>query len=321
MTKIILLINPRIKNNEESPNRGDGIISRASKVQLRTLFPDYHIEEISSHNYPKLSDINKFISAEYIFVGGSNLLWFRIFPPASWKLGIIYLLFARKINLLGVGWGSYEIKPNWWGKIICKLILNKKSFHSVRDDYTHKMLNKLGVYNVLNTGCHTTWNLKNSVSNQSEINQRKKVIFTLTDYRKDPHYDKMIYKKIKNTGKDLVFWIQGKNDLEYAKSLCLDVEFLDLDSVQFINYLEKNKSNLLYVGTRLHCGIACLEFNIPSIIISVDNRAREMGKDLSLPVINREEFSDSFELNNLWSNNNFIIKEKEIQEWKKSIKF
>ena len=160
--KTILLINPGIKDKKESPNRGDGIISRASKTQLRGLFPYHNIVEISSHNYPRISDIKKFILADHIFVGGSNLLWFRIFPSASWKLGIVYLIFARKVNLLGVGWGSYEIKPNWWGRIVCRIILNKSGFHSVRDDYTKEMLNKLEIYNVLNTGCHTTWNLKNS---------------------------------------------------------------------------------------------------------------------------------------------------------------
>ena len=181
------------------------------------------------------------------------------------------------------------------------------------------MLNKLNIYNVINTGCHTTWNLKNSIHPKSEINQRDKVIFTLTDYRKDPFHDRVIYNKIKNTGKEIIFWIQGRNDLEYAKNLSLDVNFLDLDSVQFINYLEKNKSDLLYIGTRLHCGIACLEFNIPSIIISVDNRAIEMGKDLKLPVIKREEVNESLNLYDLWSNNNLSIKEKEIQEWKRNI--
>ena len=42
-----------------------------------------------------------------------------------------------------------------------------------------------------------------------------------------------------------------------------------------------------YVGTRLHGGIHALNYGIRTIIVSVDNRAAEMGRDLGLPILER----------------------------------
>lgn len=43
-----------------------------------------------------------------------------------------------------------------------------------------------------------------------------------------------------------------------------------------------------YVGTRLHAGIWCLKKGIRTMIIAVDNRARQIGADTGLPVIERD---------------------------------
>lgn len=316
--KKILLINPGIKGKKESPNRGDGIISRASYLQIKELFPDSSIFQISSHEYPSLADIKWFIQSDYIFVGGSNLLWFRFFPSASWKLGLIYLFFARKLVLLGVGWGSYEIPTNLWGKWVCKLILSKRKLHSVRDSYTLKKLNELGVYNVLNTGCHTTWNVRFN-SNICHSN-RDSILFTLTDYRRNETQDLILFNLLKGLNKKVYFWVQGSNDLEYFSNLKLEANILNFSSIELVNFLDENNSNFIYIGTRLHCGMICLEFNIPTLIINVDNRSIEMGKDLCFNNINREDLHLNLDLEKFISNSNFQIRSKEILEWKENIK-
>ena len=43
-----------------------------------------------------------------------------------------------------------------------------------------------------------------------------------------------------------------------------------------------------YVGTRLHAGIRCLNGGHRSLIIAIDNRARQIGEDTGLPVLERE---------------------------------
>lgn len=42
-------------------------------------------------------------------------------------------------------------------------------------------------------------------------------------------------------------------------------------------------------GTRLHAGIRCLNGGHRSLIIAIDNRARQIGEDTGLPVLEREE--------------------------------
>ena len=44
-----------------------------------------------------------------------------------------------------------------------------------------------------------------------------------------------------------------------------------------------------YVGTRLHGGIRALQHGRRSLIIAIDNRAREMHKDFNIPVLERDE--------------------------------
>ena len=44
-----------------------------------------------------------------------------------------------------------------------------------------------------------------------------------------------------------------------------------------------------YVGTRLHAGVRAMQKGRRSIILSIDNRAREMGKDYNLNVIERND--------------------------------
>lgn len=43
------------------------------------------------------------------------------------------------------------------------------------------------------------------------------------------------------------------------------------------------------MGTRLHAGIRCLNGGHRSLIIAIDNRARQIGEDTGLPVLERED--------------------------------
>ena len=79
--------------------------------------------------------------------------------------------------------------------------------------------------------------------------------------------------------------------------------------------------NIDYVGTRLHAGIHALNNKVRSIIIAIDNRAIEMGKDFKLPVLERTNIelylreqinsSDSIVLELPWD---------KIEEWKGQFK-
>lgn len=72
-----------------------------------------------------------------------------------------------------------------------------------------------------------------------------------------------------------------------------------------------------YVGTRLRAGIHALNYQKRSLIIAIDNRAKELAKDTNLPVIERsrirEELEDKIK-------SNYVIKLKipltNIETWK-----
>jgi hypothetical protein len=47
----------------------------------------------------------------------------------------------------------------------------------------------------------------------------------------------------------------------------------------------------VYIGTRLHGGIKCLQNGISGLILSNDNRSKELGNDINLAVVGRDDFS------------------------------
>ena len=51
-----------------------------------------------------------------------------------------------------------------------------------------------------------------------------------------------------------------------------------------------SKPNLGYFGTRLHCGVFCLNHHHQrSMIVSIDNRADDFSADTNLPIVGRSE--------------------------------
>ena len=47
--------------------------------------------------------------------------------------------------------------------------------------------------------------------------------------------------------------------------------------------------NVDYVGNRLHAGIRTLQRGRRAIIIEIDNRAHEMGRDFVVPTVRRDD--------------------------------
>jgi len=312
---MIVLLDPGFRRNRKIYNRGDDIISRASLRELKALHED-DIVRLPTHEYLTLKDFLLIRKADRVYVGGSNLLWFRFFPSASWKLGL--LLFCKDITLLGVGWGSYEIATNGWGRLVTRLILSKNYLHSTRDEYTKEKLKELGVENVVSTGCHTTWRTLNLSKQLSSL--PREILVTLTDYRQNRESDSSFLNYAFAKFDKVHFWVQGSNDLDYIKSLGFEPEVLDIELEDLISFINEKKKILTYIGTRLHAGMLCYELGIPSAIIGVDNRAIELAKDLSINVIPRNYFELNSELDSIYLHQNLTIKHNEIDLWRSSQK-
>jgi len=93
----------------------------------------------------------------------------------------------------------------------------------------------------------------------------------------------------------LTFFPQGAEDIRYIQSLPVykknkeKIFLLPHSYQEFKNYLSNNE--ITYVGTRLHAGIKCLQYNNESLIISFDNRATDIAKDTNLPICPRSDYS------------------------------
>ena len=87
-------------------------------------------------------------------------------------------------------------------------------------------------------------------------------------------------------------------------------------TLEAYNGLLKNQ-DLDYIGTRLHGGIHALNNERRSLIIAVDNRAKEISKDTKLPVIGREEVRENLEsmINGKWQTE-IVLPSDNIERWK-----
>lgn len=264
-------------------------------------------------------------SNKYIFVCGTNLLKGMKLKARrnQWKIGIKFLsyILKKKINnivLVGVGWNSYQNKKlNFLEKYFLKKLLNNGHLHSVRDEYTRKKLQEIGIKNVINTGCLTTWSLTQEHCRKINTYKSDKVIFTLTDYNRDYNKDRKLIEILKRNYKEVYFWPQGSEDLEYVKELVKDnilYEIISPNYESYKNFLEENECD--FIGTRLHGGIKALQLLKRTIIIGIDNRALEMQGN-NLPILKRDEIDDKLDE---MINSNFIIKidsySKNIEKWK-----
>lgn len=286
------LIDPALYSTvDTSPNVGDLIISRAVHRELRSIFGEStEIVAIPSHQYPSRHSLKLLDDAEYVFVGGSNLLWFRWLLPASWKIGPLGLAYFRNLILLGVGWGAYNIKANAYGRWLCSVILSQNHVHSVRDSFTSDIANRdLHISKVSNTACPTMWCL--TEENIASIHTYKgdECIFSLTDYSRDPQTDGLLIRDLSELySRRTLFWPQGNEDLEYCRSLGYTGRAIDRSLTSYLQLLSSG-TRFDYVGTRLHAGVLCLEHCVRTLIIGVDNRAKEIAADTGLPTVDRND--------------------------------
>jgi hypothetical protein len=285
------LIDPAIYNNSgnPSPNLGDQVISRAVHRELQIIFGDKtEIVAIPSHAYPTPRTIALLKDAQHVFVGGSNLLYFRWWRPASWKLGFTGLASYRDLILMGCGWGGYGISAGYYGQWVASTVLSSSYLHSVRDGFTRDMACQgLKLPRVANTACPTMWCMTPNFVGNLRRTRANSCIFSLTDYDRDINADGQLIKElVRLYSSNLIFWPQGAGDLDYVRSLGYDGPVMER-SLQFLLKVLTSGVEYDYVGTRLHAGILCLEHGVRSLVISIDNRAKEISADTGLPTIER----------------------------------
>lgn len=327
----IVLLDPSLQNNEGEPsgNLGDLIIYDFIKDILYRLFPDKEMIRISTH-VPFTKKSKELINNSlYTFVGGTNILTsdIRNFPrltPVKRK-GFYFFPGFKKVILLGTGWSSYQHNRDWATRFYYKNILHKQALHSVRDIYSEQQLEKAGFKNLLHTSCPSTWQLNSDFVNQYNP-AHKNILFTLSSYY--PHQqedDQLVETILSAPSEKYYFFPQTKEDTDYLASLpCYQknkskISLLHHDIREFLALSASGDLN--YIGNRLHGGIRCLAFNNPSLIISVDNRATEMGKSINLNVVER----NNIEQVRKWISKEYIpaalqLPKENIKRWQDQFK-
>ncbi|MBA6384479.1 polysaccharide pyruvyl transferase family protein [Colwellia sp. BRX10-6] len=299
-------------------NLGDEIIVDSVRKEMEKTFVDKGFfrapaqEKISIPTYrvAKRTDIQ--------LVCGTNLLNGNMPFYKQWKIDFLDTFFLKKICLVGVGWWQYQENINLYSRTLLKRALSKDLTHSVRDSYTLSKLKSIGINNVLNTSCATMWCLTDEHCRKITTNKSNNVVFTLTDYKPSKNSDKSLIEILLSNYENVYFWPQGSRDLVYINSLDIDISNVKILPFSLAAYDELLKSEIDFVGTRLHAGIRALQNNRKTLILAVDNRAEEKRRDFNLPVLERNDISAIKDrINSKWATE-IKIPNEEIALWRKN---
>lgn len=303
-----------------STNLGDQIITRAVMRELNERLLKNQIVNIASHDFISSCAYKKILKSKACFVGGSNLLSSNMPFYRQWKLRLIDPFILRNCILLGTGWWQYQDKPNFFTRFLYKKILSSESIHSVRDQYSKDMLGSIGIKNVINTGCPTMWTLTPEHCNKVPTVKGQDVITTVTDYNTDSVKDKAMLDLLISRYNTVYLWLQGDGDYKFIKDLGYQ------DKVKIVspslNAYEKiltDSVSLDYIGTRLHAGIFALQNLRRTLIVAIDNRAKEISKDTGLKIVERGD-NDSI---NAWIDSNqsteIRLRNSEISQFREQL--
>ena len=278
-------------------NLGDYIIMHYCGRILDEMFPEYRTISVGTHLMPTEEQEQAVKQTKYKFVCGTNLLTSHIEHHWRWILpdGVRRKMNYRNVILLGVGWGEYQDACSDYSRMIYRTMLNPCVQHSVRDQYTLEKLRRAGFHNVINTGCPTTWALTPEFCLNIPTQKAREVLTTITDYRRDPERDNEMLAILSRNYDQVYLWLQGRHDEEYLQTLNIPENLTSIPASLEAYEEVLKKGGVDYVGTRLHAGIHALNHKVRSIILAVDNRATEMGRDVNLPVIQRSSVGAELE--------------------------
>jgi polysaccharide pyruvyl transferase WcaK-like protein len=275
-----------------SSNLGDQIIMDSVNKILDGLFENALFIPIQTHDAISKKSHEFLNKSDLIFAGGTNLLssnmgTIRNFRP--WEVTLWDSFFIKDIILMGVGWWQYQKRPDLYTKVLYNRLLSKKYFHSVRDSYTEKQLNSIGITNVINTACPTMWSLTEEHCAKIPQKRSDSVLVTFTEYNQRKNVDVGLIELLKQEYREIYFWTQQPKDYNHMREIAGDDVIYLSPSLKALDQMLSNHQ-VDYIGTRLHAGIRALQHFRRSLILAVDNRASEISKDTNLPVISRDDF-------------------------------
>ena len=268
-----------------SNNLGDEIIMDAVRKILRKRLSDAYLYTVSTHDGIGRTGRKIVAGCDFGIVGGTNILSSNLIRGATWRISPLDLGHLKEIVLMGVGWRDYHPQVNAYARYLYERILSRRYSHSYRDQHTTGMAAQLKRRGA-NTACPTMWDFDAAHCASIPVTKARNVVTALTYYRPNPTSDRALLDLLRERYEKVFFWIQQAEDLAYFKSLG-DYRFEILPpNVPALTAL-LDREDVDSVGSRLHGGIHALQRGRRTLILAVDNRATEIGRDTGLPVVDR----------------------------------
>jgi len=312
--KTISLIDTTIS----SYNLGNEIIMDSINSVISELFPDSFLFRIPFDENFSTKSLKYMAGSDYTFFGGTNSFSSHLLRYKQHGFRLRDLILFRNLVSFGMGWWQYQTKPGLYSTFFWKTLLSNSCLHSVRDEYTKAMLESIGIKNVLNTSCPTTWSLTEIHCADILSSKSEHVVTTLTDYSPSLNEDKKMLEILFDSYKSVSIWLQGHKDMLKFGPLFQsfpDLQFIPPKLSLYDKFLHEHQCD--YVGTRLHGGIRALQKKRRSLIISVDNRAKEISKDINLNVCARGDIEAISRFVNSSVEVNINLPAENIRLWKK----
>ncbi|QGU05141.1 polysaccharide pyruvyl transferase family protein [Corynebacterium comes] len=308
---------------------GDFIINESIMREMGYLFNENFVIRYGTHNpllhhfqMIKPNAVNKTCrEANFKFLGGTNLLKRNLMRPIlDWNVDLVTSALYKGSVALGCGIAGIDNgKTNTYTKRAYDRALSKNYVHSVRDEASKRFLERLG-FEACNTGCPTLWGFTDGLNESIPKTKSEHVVFTLTDYAPDLKQDQKLINILNRNYKEVYFWVQGSEDFKYLE------QFSGIENVKIINPSLSSYKEILvkggidYVGTRLHAGIYAMQHSVRSVILAVDNRARDMDESHHLNVIEREDVDSLPSLLNSSITTSIFVDHELVNSWKGQFK-
>lgn len=320
--KKIVLLEPSVS----SLNLGDQVILDSIKREMDYLLQDAYVVEQSTqspvmHFYQIFNERFRVpADADYKFVCGSNLFWDNMLHPyPQWNINHLTCTNSRNAIMIGVGSCSTLPRVNGYTRSLYRRVLSPDYYHSVRDEATKARLESLGL-KAINTGCPTIWSLSREHCRKIPRKKASKVIFTINEYHKIPDVDKALVEILSRHYEEVLFWPQGYTDLDYLKTLNIQVPVTILKPNLEAVRAALRQEPMDYVGTRLHGGIFAMQNYARSLILTVDNRARDMRESFTIPVVERTNLGKLEEMILSEWDTSINVHEDSIRFWKEQFR-
>lgn len=319
--KKVMLLNTAIGTS----NIGDYIIMECVKKELAPILEKNFVYEMPTHTvvfnafsvWRNSLAVQNYTNCDYKFAGGSNLLVKELLTHyPQWNINKWNSKPLNGTITVGVGAGAGE-NADKYSVSLYKTILNRDYYHSVRDERSKDYVENVLGLKAINTGCVTMWMLTPEFCKTIPTKKADTALITLTARPElNPNEQKMIDIVVKNY-LNVYCWIQGDSDLEYFNKFenTENIELVPPTKDAYENIL--NKIDLDYIGTRLHGGVYAMRHRKRTIIIAIDERAKEINKCNNLNCIEQIEIESKLDsMINSEFETKIVMPFDEIARWK-----